>query len=459
MPFVAGVDSSTQSCKVEIRDLDSGQVIAVGRGAHPPTSPPRSEQDPNAWWAALVDAFGEVGSVAGQVAAIGVGGQQHGMVVLDADNRPLRPAKLWNDTESAAEATRLTEAVGAETWAARVGSVPVASFTISKLAWLVQHEPDLVGRIAKVLLPHDYLNLRLTGVHATDRGDASGSGWFDAQTGECAAELLELVGGRDDWASLVPTVLGPTEVLGTVTGEAAAALGVPEGIPVGPGSGDNMAAALGLGLTTGDVALSLGTSGVVYAASPTPTADPSGAVAGFADATGGYLPLVCTLNATKVTDTVAGWLGMDHETFAAAALDAPAGAHGARLTPYFDGERTPNLPDATGRFEGLRNDTTSADLARAAHEGVLRGLLFGREALAAAGAAVDGRVHLIGGGARSPAYRQILADLIGASIRVPDADETVATGGAVQAAAMLGRSFADTATAWDLGAGIDIGPS
>jgi xylulokinase len=340
-----------------------------------------------------------------------------------------------------------------------VGSVPVASFTISKLAWLVQHEPDLVGRIAKVLLPHDYVNLRLTGVHATDRGDASGSGWFDAQTGECAAELLELVGGRDDWASLVPTVLGPTEVLGTVTGEAAAALGVPEGIPVGPGSGDNMAAALGLGLTTGDVALSLGTSGVVYAASPTPTADPSGAVAGFADATGGYLPLVCTLNATKVTDTVAGWLGMDHETFAAAALDAPAGAHGVRLTPYFDGERTPNLPDATGTFEGLRNDTTSADLARAAHEGVLRGLLFGREALAAAGAAVDGRVHLIGGGARSPAYRQILADLIGASIRVPDADETVATGGAVQAAAMLGRSFADTATAWDLGAGIDIGPS
>ena len=247
MPIVAGVDSSTQSCKVEIRDLDSGQVIAVGRGAHPPTSPPRSEQDPNAWWAALVDAFGEVGSVAGQVAAIGVGGQQHGMVVLDADNRPLRPAKLWNDTESAAEAARLTEAVGAETWAARVGSVPVASFTISKLAWLVQHEHDLVGRIVKVLLPHDYLNLRLTGAHATDRGDASGSGWFDARTGECATELLELVGGRDDWASLVPTVLGPTEVLGTVTGEAAAALGVPEGIPVGPGSGDNMAAALGLG--------------------------------------------------------------------------------------------------------------------------------------------------------------------------------------------------------------------
>ncbi len=220
-----------------------------------------------------------------------------------------------------------------------------------------------------------------------------------------------------------------------------------------------MAAALGLGLAPGDAALSLGTSGVVYAASPTPTADPSGAVAGFADATGGFLPLVCTLNATKVTDTVAGWLGMDHGAFATAALAAPAGAHGVVLTPYFDGERTPNLPDATGTFEGLRNDTTPADLARAAHEGVLRGLLFGLDALAEAGASVDGRLHLIGGGARSPAYRQILADLHGAPIRVPDADETVATGGAVQAAAILGRAFGDTATAWGLGAGVDVEPS
>lgn len=458
MPLVAGVDSSTQSCKVEIRDLDSGEIVAVGRGSHPPTNPPRSEQDPTSWWIALVEAFAQVGSVAADVAAIGVGGQQHGMVVLDADGQPLRPGKLWNDTESAPQAEALTERAGAEVWAQRVGSVPVAAFTIAKLAWLVEHEPDVIGRIAKVMLPHDYLNLRLTGVHATDRGDASGSGWFDAKTGECATELLALVGGRDDWADLVPTVLGPTEVLGTVTSAAAAELGVPEGIPVGPGSGDNMAAALGLGLQRGDAALSLGTSGVVYAASPTPTADASGAVAGFADATGGFLPLVCTLNATKVTDTVAGWLGLDHAAFAAAALAAPAGANGAKLTPYFDGERTPNLPDATGTFEGLRNETTPADLARAAHEGVLRGLLFGLGALAEAGASVDGRLHLIGGGAKSAAYRQILADLHGAPIRVPDADETVATGGAVQAAAVLGRSFADTASAWNLGAGIDVDP-
>lgn len=458
MPLVAGVDSSTQSCKVEIRDLDSGEIVAVGRGAHPATNPPRSEQDPTSWWTALVEAFAQVGSNVTDVAAIGVGAQQHGLVVLDAADQPLRPAKLWNDTESAPQAETLAERAGTDVWVRRVGSVPVASFTITKLAWLVEHEPDLIGHIAKVMLPHDYLNLRLTGVHATDRGDASGTGWFDAKTGECATELLAFVGGRDDWVDLVPTVIGPTDVLGTVTAAAAAALGVPEGIPVAPGTGDNMAAALGLGLQPGDAALSLGTSGVVYAASPTPTADSSGAVAGFADATGGFLPLVCTLNATKVTDTVAKWLGLDHAAFAAAALSAPAGANGVRLTPYFDGERTPNLPDASGTFAGLRNETTPADLARAAHEGVLRGLLFGLGALAVAGASVDGRLHLTGGGAKSAAYRQILADLHGAPIRVPEADETVATGGAVQAAAILGRSFTDTAAAWTLGAGADVDP-
>lgn len=458
MPLVAGVDSSTQSCKVEVRDLDSGEVVAVGRAAHPTTHPPRSEQDPRAWWEALVEAFQEVGSAAEEIEALSVGGQQHGLVLLDSRGDPLRAAKLWNDTESAPQAAELVERVGAATWASRVGSVPVASFTITKLAWVVANEPELVERIATVLLPHDYLGFRLTGVRGTDRGDASGSGWFDATKNECATELLALVGGRDDWAECVPKVLGPREVLGAVTREAAAALGLRVGIPIGPGSGDNMAAALGLGLAAGDAALSLGTSGVVYAASSTPTTDASGAVAGFADATGGFLPLVCTLNATKVTDTVAGWLGLDAEDFAAAALAAPEGAHGVTLTPYFDGERTPNLPEATGTFEGLRNDTTPSDLARAAHEGVLRGLLFGLDALGEAGASVDGRLHLIGGGSRSAAYRQILADLHGAPIRVPNADETVATGAAVQAAALLGRDFGATAEAWGLGAGRDIDP-
>jgi xylulokinase len=458
MPLVAGVDSSTQSTKVEVRDLDSGEVVATGRAAHPPTEPPRSEQHPDAWWEAMVAAFAAVGPVAAEIAAISVAAQQHGLVLLGADGCALRPAKLWNDTESAPQAARLVAALGPERWAAACGSVPVASFTITKLAWVVEHEPDLVGSVAAVRLPHDELTWRLCGAHVTDRGDASGGGWYDPQAGRYRDDLLALVGGRDDWVDLLPRVADPVELVGAVHPEAATALGVPAGTPVGPGTGDNMAAALGLGLAPGDLALSLGTSGVVCAVSPTPTHDATGAVAGFCDATGGHLPLVCTLNATKVTDTVARWLGLDRDGFAAAALGAPAGADGVVLVPYFDGERTPDLPDATGTFTGLRNTTTAADLARAAHEGVVRGLLHGVEALASAGAPVHGRLHLTGGGARSPAFRRIVADLHRATIRVPATDETVATGACVQAAMVLGHRPDDVAEAWDLGAGVDVAP-
>lgn len=456
MPLVAGVDSSTQSTKVELRDLDSGILVASGRAAHPAAEPPRSEQDPRAWWDALVEAFAATGDARADVVAAAVAGQQHGMVVLGADGQPLRDAKLWNDTESAPEAAALVEGLAAEAWAEACGSVPVASFTITKLAWLARHEPEVVPAVARVLLPHDYLTHRLTGAFVTDRGDASGGGWFDRATGAYRDDLLARVGGRDDWASLLPEVLGPSDVAGTVTSTAATALGLPADIPVGPGTGDNMAAALGLGLASGDVAMSLGTSGTIYAVSSTPTADSSGAVAGFCDAAGGYLPLVCTLNATKVTDTVASWLGVGRDGFAQLALEAPSGANGVSLTPYFDGERTPNLPDATGTFEGLRNSTVPSDLARSAHEGVVRGLLHGLDALSAAGASVGGRLHLIGGGAKSPAYRAVVADLHGASIVVPSDDETVATGACVQAARV--HSGPAATENWKLGAGEEIRP-
>jgi len=459
MPLVVGVDSSTQSCKVEIRDLDDGTLVASGRAPHRPTNPPRSEQDPREWWDALTRALAQAEAHTADVAAVGVAGQQHGLVVLDRSGQPLRPAKLWNDTESALQAQQLVERFGAATLAQRTGSVPVASFTITKLAWLVDHEMEIVGEIANVMLPHDYLNFRLTGQIGTDRGDASGTGWYDPFTGRIAHELFDAIGGRGDWASLIPQVLGPVETLGHVTDDAAAATGLPAGIPVSVGTGDNMAAALGLGLAPGDVAMSLGTSGTVYAVSETPSADASGAVAGFADASGRFLPLVCTLNATKVTDTFARWLGMSSSEFADAALSAPPDANGVQLMPHFDGERTPNLPEATGILHGLRNTTSPADLARAAHEGVVDGLLYGRDCLASAGAATDGRLHLIGGGAHSPAYRQIVADRNRAPIRVPNVDETVAAGAAVQAAMMLGRYRDDIATSWQLGEGIDVHPS
>ena len=492
--LVAGIDSSTQSTKVELRRLDDGTLAAEGRAPHPPVEPPRSEQNPEAWWAALAEALSRCGERLSEVAAVSVAAQQHGLVVLDAAGSPLRPAKLWNDTESAPQAAALVDRLGPEAWARACGSVPTASFTVTKLAWLMEREPGLADRIDALMLPHDYLTFRLTGARATDRGDASGTGWYDPAADCYRPDLLALAagsgglngsdgsgepaklgglsepsgsveagglsepGGSDRWTRCLPRVLGPTEAAGEVTAEAAAATGLPAGIPVAAGTGDNMAAALGLGLRPGDLALSLGTSGTAYAVSEDPACDPTGHVAGFCDATGRHLPLVCTLNATRVTDAVAAWLGLDPAGLAAAALESPPGAAGTVLVPYFDGERTPNRPDATGTLYGLRTATTRADLARAAHEGVVCGLLAGVDALRAAGAAAEGRWHLVGGGARSPAYRRVAADLAQKPIRVPAAAEIVAAGACVQAAAQVGLPLGDAPEAWALGAGADTNP-
>lgn len=458
--LVLGVDSSTQSVKVEARRIDSGVVVAVGNAKHPPTSPPVSEQDPEAWWSAMISACGELGDVRTDVVAISVAGQQHGLVLLDERGAALRPAKLWNDTTSAPQAERLVDVFGAREWADIVGSVPVASFTVTKLAWVAANEPELLERVERVMLPHDYLTWRLCGEHVTDRGDASGTGWFDATSNIYVPSLLDLAGvDGEDWLSKLPRVLVGDEVAGTMTPSAAADLGLPDDVVVGPGTGDNMGAALGLGLRPGDVAISLGTSGTVFGVSTTPTRDPSGAVAGFASASGDFLPLVCTLNATKVTDTVARWLGTDPPGLADLALTVVDDPGDAMLVPYLDGERTPNLPDATGTLAGLTNATSRQQLALAAHDGVLCGLLDGLDALGAVGASTDGRIVLVGGGSRSAAYRQRAADLSGQTILVPDTDETVATGAAVQAATIVGSSdVADVAVAWNLGAGTLVEP-
>ena len=433
MTLVAGVDSSTQSCKLEVRDADSGELVRSGHRPHPPTVPPRSEQDPHAWWDALSSLLDEHG---GDVAAISVAGQQHGMVVLDDARRVLRPAKLWNDTESAPQADALVHEWGPSAWADAVGSVPVASFTITKLAWLRENEPEVFGRVAHVLLPHDWLTMQLTGELVTDRGDASGTGYWSPRTGDYADDVLRLV-GLD--RSVTPTVLEPSAVAGAC-GEAV----------VGPGTGDNMGAALGLGLQEGDVAISLGTSGTVYAVSDAPTRDASGAVAGFADATGRFLPLACTLNATKVTDAMARLLGRSRDELEQLALACAPGAGGVVLLPYFDGERTPNLPDATGTLAGLRTDTEPAQLARAAYEGVVCGLLDAFDALADAGVATHaGRVVVVGGGAHSAVYPRLLADLLQRPVEVAATAEYVARGACVQATAThTGRDVAAVARAW-----------
>jgi xylulokinase len=447
MTLVAGVDSSTQSTKVELRDAESGELRGRASAPHPTTHPPRSEQDPAVWWDAFQDCWAQLRGPS--VAAIAVAGQQHGLVALDGAGHVVRPAKLWNDTESAPDAAWLLKQLtgGAAAWATACGSVPVASFTITKLSWLHRSEPDSWARLAKVLLPHDWLTFRLTGRTTTDRGDASGTGYWSPSEGTYRWDLLGVVDGQRDWYGVVPEVLGPLDDAG-----------VWHGAVVAPGTGDNMGAALGLGIRPADVVVSVGTSGTVYGVSDRPTADASGEVAGFADAAGRFLPLACTLNATKVTDAVGRLLQVDHADLDELALSEPPGAGGLTLLPYFDGERTPNRPTATGVLAGLRSEVTRAQLARAAVEGVVCGLLDAYDALGAL-VPTDGRLLLTGGGARSRAFQQILADLSGRPIVLPEVEEAVATGAALQAAAVLLQCDpGEIATNWDLRRGTEVEP-
>jgi xylulokinase len=453
MPVVLGVDSSTQSTKVELRDADSGVLLGEARASHRTTAPPRSEQDPHDWWQAFQTALAQTDARRVGVAAVSVAAQQHGLVALDRAMDVVRPAKLWNDTESAPDANWLVSQLGGpEAWVAACGSVPVAAFTIAKLSWLHRSEPDAWARTARVCLPHDWLTYRLTGEFVTDRGDASGTGYFNASDNRYHDELLAIVDREVDWSTRLPRVLAAEAVAGTTKKFDASTV-------VGAGTGDNMAAALGVGARPDDVVVSIGTSGTVFAVSETAPADSSGAVNAFADATGRFLPLVCTLNATKVTDAMARLLGVDHARLDALALDPAARASEVVLVPYFDGERVPNRPDATGTIAGVRSTVTREEMARAAYQGVVCGLLDGLDALSRAGVPTGGRLVLVGGGARSPAYRQLLADLSGRSVTVPHAAEHVATGACVQAAAVLrDRPPAAVAAEWHVGAGTVVEP-
>ena len=443
--LVAGVDTSTQSCKVVVRDARTGALVRSGRAAHPDGT----SVAPAAWESALREAISDAGGL-DDVRAIGVGGQQHGMVLLDADGVVVREALLWNDTRSASSATELVEELGAEEWASATGSVPVASFTVTKLRWVAQHEPDIAARASAVCLPHDWLTSRLRGSSAlaaltTDRGDASGTGYWSPTSGTYRPDLLVRAFGRE---LALPRVASPYDAVGEVAPEWGAAAGA----MLAPGTGDNMAAALGLDAQPGDVVVSLGTSGTAFAVSDVATHDVSGAVAGFADATGRFLPLVCTLNAAQVLDVVRRLLGVDHEEFDRLALAAPAGAHGVTLLPYLAGERTPNRPDATGVLGGLTlGNGTPANLARAAVEGMLSGLADAVDALVDLGVPV-GRVILIGGAARSAAVAAVAPAVFGRPVLVADPGEYVADGAARQAARTL-----DAATDADSDAGSDAG--
>jgi xylulokinase len=435
--LVAGVDSSTQSTKVLLCRADDGTV--VGRGSAP--HPGGTQADPADWWAALSQA-GE--GLLPQAAAVGVAGQQHGMVALDDGGEVVRPALLWNDMRSAgAAAALIRERGGPLWWATQTGSVPTASFTVTKLRWLAEHEPAHADRTAAVMLPHDWLTWRLRGAPGdrpagqpqrgeragpgqpadpvTDRGDASGTGYFSPAAGQWLPDVAAAALGHP---VRLPRVAGPSEVVGE-TGWGAA---------VAAGTGDNMGAALGLGLDPGEVAVSIGTSGTAFAITTVPAADPSGSVAGFADATGRFLPLVCTVNAGLVLSAVAELIGTDLAGLSDAALAAEPGAGGITLLPYLDGERTPNRPHASGVLRGLTTrNATRPNLARAGVEAVLASLADAAGLLAGHGVQQRG-VLLIGGGARSEAVRALAPGIFGVPVTVPDPEEYVALGAARQAA-------------------------
>jgi xylulokinase len=424
--LVAGVDSSTQSVKIVVRDAETGELVREGRGTHPDAT----EISPSKWLSELTNS---TKGLLDDVEAISIGAQQHGMVVIDNNKQVVRDALLWNDTRSAAAATDLiNELGGPNKWADAVGSVPVASFTVTKLRWLANNEPDNAKKVSGVMLPHDWLTWQLMGTpdeYVTDRGDASGTGYWSPQTNEYRKDLLKLALGKE---VQLPRVALPNEIIGQTT----------NGISVAPGTGDNMAAALGLGAATGDIVISLGTSGTAYTVSANPTNDASGIIAGFADATGNYLPLACTLNAARVINAGAAVLNVSLDQFADLALTAKPGSEGLVLLPFLDGERTPNLPNAKGSMHGLtRSNLTPANFARACIEGMLCSLAEASDVITNFGQGTKpNRVVLIGGAAASKAVQEIAATLFNVPVHIPPAAEYVADGAARQASWALSGS-------------------
>lgn len=419
MARVAGVDSSTQSVKIVVRDSESGALLAEASRPHPDGT----EIDPQHWLDALNAVIAEIGGM-DSLDAISIGGQQHGMVLLDSEGEVIRPALLWNDTRSAAQAAAINAAF--PDIHQRTGSQLVASFTASKVRWVLENEPEHAARIAAIALPHDWLSWKLSGSSDikeifTDRSDASGTGYFDPVNNVYISEILEWVVGRKN--VVLPRIVAPGEI-GARVGKTV----------IASGAGDNAGAALGIGAVVGDLVISLGTSGTAFAVSSSPSHDQSGEVAGFADATGNFLPLACTLNAAKVFDATAKLLGISFEEYSELALQASPGADGLMMAPHFDGERTPNRPDARGAITGITHSNfTPANLARASIEGVIAGLAYATQALRREGVEIA-RLLLVGGAARNKAVQQITSEIFGMTVHIPAPGEYVSEGAAIQAA-------------------------
>jgi D-xylulose kinase len=430
-----GIDCGTQSTKVVLRDPSTSAVLAVGRASHEliTRDDGTSEQEPSWWIEALtVAARDAMRDERFEISGIGVSGQQHGLVALDTRDRPVRPAKLWNDTSTAPEATALTKTLGGDHRVLELtGNLILPGYTASKVAWLAAHEPDAYARTARLCLPHDYLNLWLTGEFVTEPGDASGTAYFDARARRYSDTVLATIDDQRDWGRTLPPVVPSLSVIGSLRREAAEALGLEDAIPVSAGGGDNMCAAIGSDVVAeGPVVVSLGSSGTAFAYRSGPTIDPLGEAAAFCDSTGGWLPLACTLNCTNATEWVRVFFGIDH----AAVDDAIVSGHGDGLVflPYLSGERTPNRPNGTGIFAGLHAGHGRAAMVCAVVEGVTFGLAYALDALRRTGVS-GGEITLVGGGSTSDAWAQLCADVFQMPVVRPAIVEAAASGAARQA--------------------------
>jgi xylulokinase len=436
MKTVCGIDLGTQSCKVVLYGYEEKKIIASSQSALELISGNDGTREQKAEWyrAALKHCFSAFSAEQKQaIAAIGVSGQQHGFVPLDEAGAPLYNVKLWCDTSTTEECAELTRAAGGEDRIIAEAGLPMrAGYTAPKVLWLKKRKPDLFKRLRHILLPHDYINFLLTGGYTAEYGDASGTALFDVRKRTWSDMICALIdpGVRE----CLPALVGPQAAAGTVPDAAAAEFGLPAGIPVAAGGGDNMMGAAGTGtVRDGFLTMSLGTSGTLYGYSDSPVIDPTGDLAAFCSSTGGWLPLLCTMNCTVASEEFRSLFGMDVKAFDAEAAKAPIGADGIVLLPFFNGERTPNLPNGRASVNGISAaNFTRENIARAALESAVFGMRTGMECFNRLGFTAK-EIRLIGGGAKSPLWQNIAANVLKLPVRVPSGGEAAAMGGAIQA--------------------------
>ena len=442
METVLGIDLGTQHLKVVFYDFTARRLLAVESS---PLEVHRdaagsAEQHAHWWTDALRGALGRIDAeVRRSVRAIGVSGQQHGFVPIDRSGEVLVPVKLWCDTSTASDCQSIMEACGGPDVCVEVaGNLLLPGYTASKVRWFRRAHPALYRRLDCILLPHDYLNFYLTGERCMEMGDASGTGFLDVRRRQWSDQMLRAIDPDRDLRECLPRLRSANEAIGVLRADVALLLGLPAGTPVSIGGGDNMMAAIGTGnVAQGQMTISLGTSGTVYAYSETPVADPTGHVAAFCSSNGGWLPLLCMMNCTVSTELMRDLLGASIADFEAQISGAAPGADGVLTVPFFNGERTPNLPNAKGSLFGLDSrNTRSENLLRSTVEGVTFALRSGVDELARLGVR-PANIVVTGGGVKSPTWRQLLADVCNSRVTVLEQEEGAAFGAALQALALL----------------------